>query len=60
LPRPTASRAMPQPLMPPPIMARSKIRSNRRFPGRSPLHFGDFAFELELITKKNESKAKAK
>src|SRR5205807_5966990 len=28
-------------------------------PRRSPLHFGDFAFGWELITKKNESKAKA-
>src|SRR6202011_1868732 len=27
-PRPAASRAMPQPLTPPPIIARSKIRSN--------------------------------
>jgi len=34
-PRPAASRAMPQPLTPPPTMARSKTRSNRRFPGRN-------------------------
>src|SRR3954447_9323809 len=27
-------------------------------PGRPPLHFGDFAFALELITTKNESKMK--
>jgi len=33
LPRPAASRAMPQPLTPPPMMARSKIRSKSRFPG---------------------------
>jgi hypothetical protein len=33
LPRPAASRAMPQPLIPPPMMARSKTLSNERFPG---------------------------
>src|SRR3977135_517412 len=33
LPRPPASRAMPQPLTPPPMIARSKIRSKGRFPG---------------------------
>ena len=32
-PRPAASRAMPQPLMPPPMMARSNTLSNERFPG---------------------------
>jgi hypothetical protein len=30
----------------------------KRFPGDR-LHFGDLAFECELITKKNESKMKA-
>jgi hypothetical protein len=59
LPRPTASRAMPQPLMPPPMMARSNTLSNETLPRRSPLHFGDFTFGWELITKKNESKTKA-
>jgi hypothetical protein len=58
LPRPTASRAMPQPLMPPPIMARSYTLSTETLPRRPPLHFGDFAFGLELITNKNESKMK--
>jgi hypothetical protein len=58
LPRPAASRAMPQPLMPPPMMARSNTLSNETLPRRSPLHFGDFAFGSELITKKNESKTK--
>jgi hypothetical protein len=38
---------MPQPLTPPPMMARSKIRSKSRFPRRSPVHFGDFAFGLD-------------
>src|SRR3981189_3594304 len=33
LPRPAASRAMPQPLMPPPMIARSKIRSKDASPG---------------------------
>jgi hypothetical protein len=33
LPRPAASRAMPQPLIPPPMIARSKIRS-KGFPRR--------------------------
>jgi hypothetical protein len=46
LPLPTASRAMPQPLTPPPMIARSKIRSKVP-PRRSPIHFGDFAFVLE-------------
>jgi hypothetical protein len=60
LPRPTASRAMPQPLIPPPMMARSNTLSNETLPRRSPVHFGDFTFGLELITKKNESKTKAR
>ncbi|HTO63252.1 MAG TPA: hypothetical protein VMM15_18570 [Bradyrhizobium sp.] len=59
LPRPAASRAMPQPLMPPPMMARSKIRSNERFPETIAFVFGDFAFDFELITNQNESKRKS-
>jgi len=39
-------------------MARSNTLSNETLPRRSPLHFGDFTFGLELITKKNESKTK--
>jgi hypothetical protein len=39
-------------------MARSNTLSNETLPRRSPLHFGDFTFEWELITKKTESKAK--
>jgi hypothetical protein len=46
--------------MPPPMMARSNTLSNETLPRRSPLHFGDFTFVLELITKKNESKMKAR
>jgi hypothetical protein len=33
---------------------------HQTLPRRSPLHFGDFAFGSELITKKNESKMKEK
>jgi hypothetical protein len=51
---------MPQPLMPPPIMARSNTLSTETLPRRPPLHFGDFAFGLELITNKNESKTKVR
>src|SRR6188768_2192931 len=50
---------MPQPLMPPPMMARSNTLSNETLPRQSPVHFGDFTFGWELITKKNESKTKA-
>jgi hypothetical protein len=34
-------------LTPPPMIARSKIRSKDASPGASPVHFGDFAFGLE-------------
>jgi hypothetical protein len=44
-PRPAASRAIPQPLTPPPMIKRSKIRS-KRFPG-SPFDFGDFTFVFD-------------
>jgi hypothetical protein len=38
---------MPQPLTPPPMIARSKIRSNRRFLGHIAFAFGDFAFVFD-------------
>src|SRR6201999_2209626 len=56
-PRPAASRAMPQPLTPPPTIARSKIRSNRRFPGPR-LHFWRFSFRFGLDHKEKRKQMK--
>src|ERR1700739_5009320 len=54
-PRPAASRAMPQPLTPPPIIARSKIRSKDAPPG---VRLFILAISLSLWIK-SQIKAKA-
>jgi hypothetical protein len=38
---------MPQPLTPPPMIARSKIRSKDASPGVRPVHFSGLAFDFE-------------